>query len=195
MYPRSLQQLIDSFRKLPGVGARTAERYAFHLLTLSKEEVETFSESLKLAKNRIHTCSICGNICEDSECDICKDIHRDKTTLCVVQTVKDVAAMERMREYHGVYHVLGGAISTVKGILPEDLNIESLIKRVNDVKEVIIATNPTLEGETTALYLGKRLEGKVELVTRLAHGLPMGGHVDYADELTLIKALEGRKKL
>ncbi|MHC1735002.1 MAG: recombination mediator RecR [Erysipelotrichaceae bacterium] len=195
MYPQSLQQLIDSFRKLPGVGARTAERYAFQLLNMSRDEVETFANSLKQAKNKLHSCRTCGNIADEEECVICKDKHRDSTTICVVQHVKDVAAMERTREYKGVYHVLGGAISTVKGILPEDLNIESLIRRAADAKEIIIATNPTLEGETTSLYLAKRLEGKVPLVTRLAHGLPMGGHVDYADELTLIKAMEGRNKL
>jgi recombination protein RecR len=195
MYPKSFQQLIDNFRKLPGVGARTAERFAFQLLNMPKDEVDTFADSLKQAKNRIRKCHVCGNLSEDDECAVCIDKHRDTSMICVVQDVKDVAAMERMREYKGVYHVLGGAISTIKGILPEDLNIESLITRSKNVKEVILATNPTLEGETTALYLAKRLEGKVPLVTRLAHGLPMGGHVDYADELTLIKALEGRNKI
>lgn len=195
MYPKSFQQLIDSFRKLPGVGARTAERFAFQLLNMPKDEVELFVNSLMQAKKSLHSCRICGNISEEDLCEVCKDTHRDTTMICVVQDVKDVSAMERMREYQGVYHVLGGAISTIKGILPEDLNIESLIKRTENVKEVIIATNPTLEGETTALYLAKRLIGKVPLVTRLAHGLPMGGHVDYADELTLIKALEGRNKI
>lgn len=195
MYPASFQQLIDSFRKLPGVGARTAERFAFQLLNMQKDEVELFANSLKQAKSRLHSCRICGNISDEDLCEVCKDAHRDTSMICVVQDVKDVAAMERMREYKGVYHVLGGAISTIKGILPEDLRIESLIARIDNVKEVIIATNPTLEGETTALYLAKRLAGRVPLVTRLAHGLPMGGHVDYADELTLIKALEGRNKI
>lgn len=195
MYPSSFQQLIDSFRKLPGVGARTAERFAFQLLNMPRDEVELFADSLKQAKNRLHSCRICGNISDEDLCTVCKDTHRDTSMICVVQDVKDVAAMERMREFKGVYHVLGGAISTIKGILPEDLRIESLLARTDNVKEVIIATNPTLEGETTALYLAKRLAGKVPLVTRLAHGLPMGGHVDYADELTLIKALEGRNKI
>jgi len=195
MYPKSFQQLIDSFRKLPGVGARTAERFAFQLLNMPKDEVDLFADSLKQAKKSLHSCRICGNLSEEDLCEVCKDVHRDTSMICVVQDVKDVSAMERMREYRGVYHVLGGAISTIKGILPEDLNIESLMKRVGNVKEVIIATNPTLEGETTALYLAKRLSDKVPLVTRLAHGLPMGGHVDYADELTLIKAMEGRNKI
>ncbi len=195
MYPSSFQQLIDSFRKLPGVGARTAERFAFQLLNMPRDEVELFADSLKQAKSRLHSCRTCGNISDEDLCTVCKDTHRDTSMICVVQDVKDVAAMERMREFKGVYHVLGGAISTIKGILPEDLRIESLLARTDNVKEVIIATNPTLEGETTALYLAKRLAGKVPLVTRLAHGLPMGGHVDYADELTLIKALEGRNKI
>ncbi|MGB7595562.1 MAG: recombination mediator RecR [Erysipelotrichaceae bacterium] len=195
MYPKSFQQLIDSFRKLPGVGARTAERFAFQLLNMPKDEVDLFADSLKQAKKSLHSCHICGNLSEEDLCEVCKDVHRDTSMICVVQDVKDVSAMERMREYRGVYHVLGGAISTIKGILPEDLNIESLMKRLGNVKEVIVATNPTLEGETTALYLAKRLADKVPLVTRLAHGLPMGGHVDYADELTLIKAMEGRNKI
>jgi len=195
MYPKSFQQLIDSFRKLPGVGARTAERFAFQLLNMPKDEVDLFADSLKQAKRSLHSCHICGNLSEEDLCEVCKDVLRDTSMICVVQDVKDVSAMERMREYRGVYHVLGGAISTIKGILPEDLNIESLMKRMGNVKEVIIATNPTLEGETTALYLAKRLADKVPLVTRLAHGLPMGGHVDYADELTLIKAMEGRNKI
>jgi recombination protein RecR len=195
MYPKSFQQLIDSFRKLPGVGQRTAERFAFQLLNMPKDEVDLFADSLKQAKKNLHSCRICKNISEEDLCEVCRDAKRDTTTICVVQDVKDVSAMERMREYQGVYHVLGGAISTIKGILPEDLNIESLMRRTENVKEVIIATNPTLEGETTALYLAKRLSGKVPLVTRLAHGLPMGGHVDYADELTLIKAMEGRNKI
>ncbi len=195
MYPKSFQQLIDSFRKLPGVGARTAERFAFQLLNMPKDEVDLFADSLKQAKSRLHSCRNCGNISEEDLCEVCKDPHRDSSMICVVQDVKDVSALERMHEYRGVYHVLGGAISTLKGILPEDLNIEALMRRTNNVKEIIIATNPTLEGETTALYLAKRIGDKVPLITRLAHGLPMGGHVDYADELTLIKALEGRNKI
>jgi len=196
MYPKALQKSIDSFRKLPGVGAKTAERYAFQLLEMKLEDVKEFTEALLEAKTTLHTCAICGNITAKDTCDICRDTHRDRSIICVVQNAKDVIAMEKTQEFHGLYHVLNGVISTFKGILPEDINIDSLVARVDDsVQEVIIATNPTVEGETTALYLGKRLEGKNCVVSRLAHGLPMGGHLDYADELTLIKAIEGRKKL
>lgn len=196
MYPKTLQEIIDQLRKLPGVGAKTAERYAFTLLALSNEEVKSFADSLIQAKQKLHHCAICGNITEQETCFICQDANRDHATICVVQDVKDIIAMERTQQYPGVYHVLHGVISTAKGIMPEDLNLESLIGRASKpLKEVILATNPTVEGEMTALYLAKRLEGKVGQVTRLAHGLPMGAHMDYADELTLIKAMEGRKKL
>jgi len=196
MYPKTLQEVIDQLRKLPGVGAKTAERYAFTLLALSNEEVKSFADSLVQAKQKLHHCAICGNITEQETCFICQDKNRDHETICVVQDVKDIIAMERTQQYPGVYHVLHGVISTAKGIMPEDLNLESLIGRASQpLKEVILATNPTVEGEMTALYLAKRLEGKVSQITRLAHGLPMGAHMDYADELTLIKAMEGRKKL
>lgn len=196
MYPKSLQTLIDQFRKLPGVGAKTAERYAFTLLKQSGEDVREFAEAMVEAKEKLHACSVCGNLTEQETCSICRDPKRDRKTICVVQDVKDVVAMERTQQYSGVYHVLHGVISTAKGILPDDLNLESLILRARDgIDEVILATNPTVEGEMTALYLAKRLEGKVGQVTRLAHGLPMGAQMDYADELTLIKAMEGRKKL
>ena len=196
MYPKSLQTLIDQFRILPGVGAKTAERYAFTLLKQSGEDIREFAEAMVEAKEKLHACSVCGNLTEQETCSICRDPKRDRKTICVVQDVKDVVAMERTQQYSGVYHVLHGVISTAKGILPDDLNLESLILRARDgIDEVILATNPTVEGEMTALYLAKRLEGKVGQVTRLAHGLPMGAQMDYADELTLIKAMEGRKKL
>jgi len=195
MYPKSLQQLIEKFRLLPGVGEKTAERYALTIMNLEKDEVEQFSNALMDVKNKIHTCSCCGNLTENEVCDICADPSRNKKIICVVQEAKDILAIERMREYRGVYHVLGGVISTNKGILPSDLNIQSLNDRIDETtEEVIIATNPTLEGETTALYLGKILKDKTN-VTRLAHGLPMGGHLDYTDELTLSKAMENRQKL
>lgn len=196
MYPKSLENLIQCFKNLPGVGAKTAERYAFSVLEASEEEVELFLKSMKDVKEKVHTCSRCGNICEEDLCSICKDPSRDETMICVVQEPKDVLAMEKMKEYNGTYHVLNGVLSSSKGIMPEDLNIESLMKRVDEnTKEVILATNPTMEGETTALYLDKLLKSKEVNVTRIAHGLPMGGHLDYADELTLIKAFEGRKKI
>ncbi|MBR3841277.1 MAG: recombination protein RecR, partial [Erysipelotrichales bacterium] len=144
----------------------------------------------------IHECSICGNLTENDTCDICNDKNRNHNIICVVTNTKDVIAMEKIEEYKGVYHVLGGEISTTKGILPEDLRIKELLDRITEeTQEVIIATNPTVDGETTALYLGKLLQSKDVVVTRIAHGLPMGGHLDYADELTLIKAIEGRKRI
>lgn len=196
MYPNILLTLIENLRKLPGVGAKTAERYAFALLNLSDEEIQTLAKALVDSKTKLHFCQICGNITDKELCLICADEKRDHSTVCVVQDVKDVVAIERIKQYKGVYHVLHGVISTSKGIMPDDLSIDSLMKRVNDgIEEVILATNPTVEGEMTALYLAKRLESKVGKITRLAHGLPMGAHMDYADELTLIKAMEGRRKI
>ena len=196
MYPKALQNAIEQLRKLPGVGQKTAERYAFALLNYNTEEIQDFATSILEAKMTLHPCRICGNLSQNDLCDICSDHHRDQTLICVVQDVKDVAALERMAEYKGLYHVLGGVISTQKGILPEDINLETLLPRLTpEVKEVIIATNPTMDGETTALYLAKRLEKQTCTVSRLAHGIPMGGHVDYADDMTLIKAMEGRKKM
>ncbi|MEG1474281.1 MAG: recombination mediator RecR [Longicatena sp.] len=196
MYPKKFEALVECFRRLPGVGLKTAERYAFETIEWNKETIDTFIKSLDDVKEGLKKCSICGNLSEHDICDICKDGTRDKKTVCVVQSAKDVIAMEKTREYSGVYHVLNGVISTSKGVLPEDINIASLLTRVNEeTKEIIIATNPTVEGETTALYLSKLLERYNVPVTRIAHGLPMGGHLDYADELTLIKAIEGRKQM
>ncbi len=196
MYPSVFEALVNNFRKLPGVGLKTAERYAFDCLTWKQEEIDEFIRNIDLAKSYLRPCVICGNLAEHDKCDICADNERDHSTICVVETIKDVVAMEKTQEYQGVYHVLNGVISTSKGIMPDDLNIQSLIDRIDEnTKEIIIATNPTVEGETTALYLSKLLGKKNVSVTRIAHGLPMGGHLDYADELTLIKAIEGRKKI
>ena len=196
MYPNVLLTLIENLRKLPGVGAKTADRYAFALLNLSDEEIQVMAKALTDSKSKLHFCPICGNITDKDTCMICSDDKRDHSTICVVQDVKDVIAIERIKQYKGVYHVLHGVISTSKGIMPDDLSIDSLVSRVSvNVEEVILATNPTVEGEMTALYLAKRLESKVGKITRLAHGLPMGAHMDYADELTLIKAMEGRQKI
>jgi recombination protein RecR len=196
MYPSVLQTLIENLRKLPGVGAKTAERYAFALLNLTDEEIQTMANALVQSKSKLHFCSECGNITDKDKCSICTDEKRDHATICVVQDVKDVVAIERIKQFNGVYHVLHGVISTSKGIMPDDLSIEALLLRINTpIDEIILATNPTVEGEMTALYLAKRLENKVGKITRLAHGLPMGAHMDYADELTLIKAIEGRHKI
>ena len=196
MYPSIFEILVENFRKLPGVGQKTAERYAFQFLKWNQEEIDDFVQIFLDAKKNLHPCKICGNLAENDLCDICADESRDKTMICVVEQVQDVVAMEKTQEYRGTYHVLNGVISPSKGILPDDINIPSLIERCDEkVSEVIIATNPTVEGETTALYLSKLLEKKNITATRIAHGIPMGGHIDYADERTLIKAMENRKRM
>lgn len=196
MYPATFEDLVECFRRLPGVGLKTAERYAFEFLNWNQEEVDHFIQTCATAKQKIHHCAICGNLSEEENCEICKDDARDTSTICVVEQVQDLIAMEKTQEYKGLYHVLGGVISPSKGILPEDINLQALIDRCNEnVKEVILATNPTVEGETTALYINKLLEKKEINTTRIAHGIPMGGHLDYADELTLIKAMENRKQI
>ena len=196
MYPKKFEDLIAAFRHLPGVGIKTAERYAFTVLDWDQETLEEMIASLQAVRNGLDLCEVCGNLCEGSECEICSDHTRDHRIICVVQSPKDVIAMEKMNTYNGVYHVLNGVINTAKGIMPQDLNIDSLLRRIDEqTEEVILATNPTVEGETTALYLYKLLEDQHVNVTRIAHGLPMGGHLDYADELTLQKAFEGRKKM
>lgn len=194
---KSLTRLQESLAKLPSVGKKSAERMAFAMLEMDEEDLNEFSEAIKDLKNKIHFCPICGNITEDDKCYICKDESRDTSTILVVSSPKDVIAFENAEGYHGLYHVLGGTISLSKGKGIEDLNISSLLKRIdeNDIKEIIIATNPTVDGETTALYLAKLLESKNVNVTRLAYGLPMGGNLDYADALTLAKAIEGRRKI
>ncbi len=195
-YPKPFEELMEGFRKLPGVGAKTAERYAFQALEWRPEHVSSFMEALQKSHEQIHDCAVCGNMALEDKCEICKSAARDQDTICVVTSVKDIIAIEKTNEYNGVYHVLHGEISSSKGILPDDIHIKELLARVTDTtKEVIVATNPTMDGETTALYLIKLLEQKNTTVSRLAHGLPMGGHLDYADELTLIKAMEGRKKI
>ena len=195
MYPKSIEKLIESFKMLPGVGNKSAERYALLMLEKSEEEIENFANALISAKQNVKPCKICGNYTENDICDICNDNSRDKETICVVQSAKDVIAMEKTKEYHGMYHVLNCLISSVKGIMPQDLNLDTLYNRLDNVKEVIIATSPTLEGETTAMYLANVLKNKNLKVTRIAHGLQMGSHVDYVDELSLIKAMENRKEL
>ena len=194
MYPSSLEKLIELFRSLPSVGRKTAERYAMAVLEMPEENVEAFSKQIMDVLRKIRKCPVCGNITESEKCEICSDENRDHTVICVVQQPRDVMALERLGQFKGVYHVLHGAISTVKGVLPEDINIESLFSRIDDnTKEIIIATNSTLEGDTTALYLTKRLRSYENItVTRLASGLPSGGNLDYADDVTLMRAFQGR---
>lgn len=194
---KSINNLIDAFARLPGVGHKSAEKMAYSVLDMDTETVDIFCDALKDVKQKIHHCPICGTFTEDDVCEICSDSSRDKSKIVVVSYPKDVNAFEKLGTYKGQYHVLGGVLSAVNGVGVEDLNIESLIKRIKEdnVQEIIIATNPTTEGETTALYLAKILEDLNINISRLAYGLPMGGHLEYADSLTLSKALEGRKKI
>ena len=195
MYPKQLESIISLFEKLPGVGNKTAQRYAFNLLEKNPEEIQEIITSIDNLKE-IKKCKTCGFLSEDEECSICKDTSRDHNTIMVVAYPQDVVAIEKTQSYKGVYHVLNGLISSSKGIYPEDINIDKLVSRVdNNSREIIIATSPTIDGEMTALYLNKILKDKNVLVTRLAHGLPMGSSLDYADELTLIKAFDNRKKI
>lgn len=197
-YPLIFQNLIDSFKKLPGVGSKTAERMAYDVLNMSKENIENFASSI-LAINNISRCPICGNLSEnDNLCEICAAEEREQNTICVVHGPKDVFAFEKMKEYHGVYHVLNGYISPSKGKGYDDINLSSLIKRIEDgnVIEVILATDLTMEGEITSMYISKLLSKYDGLkITRLAHGLPMGAQLDYADEMTLFRAFSNRKQV
>ncbi|MEE0830779.1 MAG: recombination mediator RecR [Longicatena sp.] len=196
MYPKSFEKLIEAYKRLPGVGQKSAERYAFSTLDWDFEDVQMMIDALTQVSTNLKKCSVCNHLSEEDLCEICKQESRDKKIICVVQTSKDVIAMEKTNEFKGTYHVLGGVINTSKGIFPEDLNIDSLIDRVETgIDEVILALDPTIDGETTSLYITSLLSNKEVNVTRLAHGLPMGGHLDYADELTLTKALQGRKKV
>ena len=189
-----LDNLIDQFAKIPGVGRKSAQRMAFYILNLPLDDARMFSESIINVKKQIIKCKICQNISETEECSICTNENRNKSTICVVQDPKDLLAFERIGEYDGLYHVLHGLISPMDGIAPDDLTIKELLSRLNDdsIKEVIMATNPTIEGEATAMYLAKLIKPLNIKVTRLAYGIPVGGNLEYADDLTLNRALEGR---
>lgn len=187
-------RLINQFSKLPGVGKKTAQRYAYKIISMSEAEAKEFAESITYCKRRVKYCKICGNFTEDEICDICK--RRDKSVICVVKEPKDVVAMEKLREYKGVYHVLHGVISPMDGIGPDDIRIKELLSRIDgSVAEVIMATNPDVEGEATAMYIAKLLKPLGVNVTRLAHGIPVGGELEYTDEVTLSRALSERKKI
>jgi len=194
---KSISKLIDSFQRLPGIGHKTAEKMAYQVLEMKPENVEYFADALREVKEKIHHCPICGAYTEDDMCEVCANEMRDKTKIMVVSYAKDVIAFEKVGVFDGVYHVLNGALSSINGVTINDLNINSLFDRIKsqDVKEIIIATNPNTEGETTALYLAHVLANSGVKVTRIAYGLPLGGHLEYADSLTLTKALEGRNKI
>ena len=197
MYPNSLVKLIENFRKLPGVGEKTAERYALAAADMSEESIQEFSEALIGIKKNLKHCRICGNLSDEDECRICRDTSRNHKQIFVVQSSKDIAAMEKTHEYRGVYHVLNGLVSASRGIMPDDLNIDTLLERAAEAEEIILATSATMDGETTAMYLDKLLKTHYPqlLVTRIAHGLPAGGMLDYADEMTLAHALSDRRRM
>ncbi|KIS03267.1 recombination mediator RecR [Paucilactobacillus wasatchensis] len=197
-YPEPIAQLIESYMKLPGIGSKTATRLAFYTISMENDDVTNFAKALIAAKRDLHFCSICGNITEEDPCIICKDQSRDQSTILVVEESKDIMSMEKMKEYHGLYHVLHGVLSPIEGTGPEDINIAALLTRLqqhDNVKEVIVATNASSEGEATAMYLSRLIKPAGIKVTRLAHGLSVGADIDYADEMTLFKAVEGRTEI
>ena len=193
----ALEKLIEQFQKIPSIGRKTAQRMAFHVLDLTDEQAQEFADAIIDAHTKIHHCSLCHNLTENELCPICESANRDHTTVCVVEEPRDVLAMERMREFSGVYHVLHGVISPMNGIGPEDITIKELLSRMGDgkIQEVIMATNPTVEGEATAMYISRLLKPMGVSVSRLAYGVPVGADLEYADEVTLTRALEGRRMI
>ena len=193
----SLSRLIEQFERMPGIGHKSAQRLAFHVLNLKKEEAEAFAKAILDSHEKIKKCDCCCNLCEDELCHICKSPSRDQSVICVVEDPRDVMAFERTREFDGTYHVLHGVISPMNGVGPEDITVKELLHRMADgtVKEVIMATNPTVEGEATAMYISRLLKPMGVSVSRLAYGVPVGSDLEYADEVTLTRALEGRRSL
>ena len=196
-FPTALEQLTEEFAKLPGIGGKTAQRLAFHVLSLPDQEAEAFAQAILEAKRTVHTCPVCQNLTDGELCAICGDERRDQGVICVVAEPRDVIAMERAREYNGVYHVLHGVISPLNHVGPDDIRIRELLSRVakGGVREVIMATNPDTEGEATAMYLSRLLRPMEVKVTRLAYGIPVGSQLEYADEVTLLRAMEGRREI
>ena len=192
-----VERLIEEFSRLPGIGQKTAQRLAFHVLDMSKEDAQRFADAIMQAKSTVFTCKVCQNLTDSEICPICSNPNRDPGVICVVADPRDVLAFERTREYNGLYHVLHGVISPMNHIGPDDIRIRELLQRVadTDVREVIIATNPDTEGEATAMYLARLLKPFGVAVTRLAYGIPVGGHLEYIDEVTLMRALEGRREI
>jgi len=197
LLPRSIKNLIEELSKLPGIGPKTAERLTFYLLRSSDEDIKKLGSAILNLKHKIKICQVCFNLSENNPCNICSDQSRDKSKICVVEEPLDVLALEKTKAYNGLYHILGGVISPIEGIGPDDLRIKELLIRLknnsNEIKEIILATNPSLEGEATSMYLKKLLEPLGIKITRIARGLPTGAELEYADEITLIRALEGRK--
>ena len=193
----ALEKLVEQFQKIPSIGRKTAQRMAFHVLDLPENEAKEFADAIMEAHTKIHHCALCHNLTENELCPICESVTRDHSLLCVVEDPRDIPALERTREFSGVYHVLHGTISPMNGVGPDQLTIKSLVERVSkrEIKEVIMATNPTLEGDTTAMYIGKLLKPFEVKVTRLAYGIPVGADIEYADDVTLLRALEGRREL
>lgn len=187
-----IAQLIDEFARLPGIGKKTAQRLAFYILAQEKNSVEQFANTLMQAKENIKFCSVCGNFTDRDPCDFCTDLKRDHKTICVVEEAKDILVIEKSGNYNGIYHVLHGCISPMQGITPDDIALKELLRRLTDVEEIIIATNPSVEGEATAMYISRLIKNIVPKITKLAYGLPMGGDIEYADEITLSKAIENR---
>lgn len=197
MFEGPVQRLIDELARLPGVGRKSAQRLAFHLLNVEEVDARRLADAIVDMRQKVRACTRCFNVTDDTECSICRDLRRDPSIMCVVERAQDIVVLERTQEFRGRYHVLGGAISPIEGISPEQLRIKELLARLDDEKvvEVIVATNPTVEGDTTALYLAKLIKPLDVTVTRLASGLPVGGDLDYADEITLGRALAGRRSL
>lgn len=196
-YPSPVARLVEEFSRLPGIGTKTAQRLAFFVLNMPEEQVKNLANSIIEAKQKIRYCSICGNLTDVDQCSICRNTSRDASMICVVEEPRDVIAMEKTREFKGVYHVLRGAISPMAGIGPEDIRIKELLQRLSkdSVKEIIVATNSNVEGEATAMYISKIIKPFGIKVTRIAHGIPVGGDLEYADEVTITKALEGRREI
>lgn len=196
-YAKPLQNLIKQLSKLPGIGGKSAQRLAFFILSMEESEAKGIAEAIIEAKTEMRYCSVCGNLSDTDPCFICSSSNRDRRVICVVENPRDVAAIERTKEYKGLYHVLHGAISPMDGIGPEDINLKQLILRLqeDDVKEVILATNPNIEGEATAMYAAKLIKPAGIQVSRIAHGIPIGGDLEYTDDVTLLKAIEGRKEI
>ena len=196
-YPREFTKLINELAKLPGIGNKTAQRLAFNILQKSSEEAEKLSNAIIDAKNNIRECSVCGNLTDKEKCNICLDSRREQDVICVVESPKDLMSMEKIKEFRGVYHVLNGVISPIAGTGPDDINLKSLLNRIheNDVKEIILATNPNVEGEATAMFISRLVQPFNIKVSSLAHGIPVGGDLEFTDEITLLKAMQGRKEI